>query len=232
MIDELRQLEAGYFDQPVMGQREDLKRINEIREQLGMPLVDNMLREPAKPKVKPKKDLSKAKELYEAYKIKAAELQKHQEYAERVIMATEGPGMTPVEPLATMGCNGGALLCDHCKKPIILEGGNFNNVPVDQAWARQSPVARINWVSWIKGGMVVELQSNNTVRIYHGYQSNDNDCCQVAYREDQRKRAEHKLDISNGLTDDLYELTKDYSLVNKIINLMFGYDPGFGVNQP
>lgn len=235
----LQELEAGYFDQPAVGQREDLKRINELRAEQGLPLVDAKLQVPGAPKKgvskKPLRDLSKARELYAAFKVKKEELVKHQEYAQKVITATEGGGMTPVEPLATMGCNGGPLLCDHCKKPILLEGGAFNRMPADEAWAKQSPVNRINWKAYISGGLVVELQTNYTVRIYHGYPNVAAHCCEIALREDTAKRDAHKLVIDKQMVDDLLEVIQEldkYKILNEVLNLMFSYDPGFGVNQP
>lgn len=239
MMETLRELEAGYFDQPRMGQMADLKRINEIRRELGMPEVDDKLREPqALKKVvakKPPRDLTKAREIYAAFKEKKEILKKHQEYADKVIKATEGAGMTPVEPLATMGCGGGALLCDHCLKPIILETPPFYGKYADEAWGLQPPHLRVGWKSYIKGGMVVELQSNYTVRIYHGYAGHPTHCCEIALREDQEKRSAFVSKLDKQLQDDLLEVIQEfdkYKILNELINLMFNYDPGFGVNQP
>lgn len=239
MMDTLKELEAGYFDQPRVGQMADLKRINEIRQQLGLPLVDDKLREPQASKKqvakKPPRDLTKAREIYAAFKEKKELLKKHQEYAERVIKATEGYGMTPVEPLATMGCGGGALLCDHCGKPIILETAPYYNVPVDVAWGRQPEHLKMGWKSYIKGGMVVELQSNYTVRIYHGYIGSPDHCCEIASREDKAKRDAFVFKIDKQLQDDFLEVIIEfnkYEVYNELVNLMFSYDPGFGVNKP
>src|SRR5204863_149597 len=123
-----------------------------------------------------------------AYLKKVEELKVYQAYADQVVRATGSPGQTPVRPLATMGTDGGPLLCDHCRKPIVLEGGTAHGQTADVAWAR-SP--RDNWKSWILGGMVVEIQTNGTLRIYHGYPGRNNrHCCNVARREDEAAREE------------------------------------------
>src|SRR5262249_37726021 len=153
-----------------VAQQADLREINRIRSQLGLPLVDAHLKkigaaaeeeakpepEEAKPKPAVTQDHTEAREIYQAYLKKREELEAHQSYAERVVEATEGHGQTPVRPLATMGTNGGPLLCDHCGKPLVLEGGPFHGVAADAAW-RQNPSD--DWTSWILGGMLVEIQT-------------------------------------------------------------------------
>jgi hypothetical protein len=138
-----------------------------------------------------------------------------------------------------MGTDGGPLLCDHCKKPIVLEGGKYHNVNADVAW-QQNPVA--NWTSWILGGMVVEIQSNGTLRIYHGYPGHGNGCCNVASREDKkardkfvsRKSPETQRILMAFLEDEFPKMTLNerLSLVNQIIDTMYSYDPGIGINRP
>ena len=81
------------------------------------------------------RDHSAARAIYQAYLQKVEELEVHRAYAERVAKATAGGGQTPVRPLATMGTGGGPLLCDYCRKPIVLEGGAFHGVTADVAWA-------------------------------------------------------------------------------------------------
>ena len=106
-----------------------------------------------------------AKAMYQDYLARAVVLERHRAYASEVAAATGGTGQTPVHPLATMGKGGGPLLCDICRKPMILEGGSFNGVYADEAW-RRSP--KQGWLSWIAGGMVVRIETNGTLRIYHG----------------------------------------------------------------
>src|SRR5262249_13991583 len=137
---------------------------------------------------------TEAREIYQAYLKKIEELEVHRTYARQVARATAGHGQTPVRPLATMGTNGGPLLCDHCGKPIVLEGGPYHGVPSDAAWKRNP---QENWVSWILGGMVVEIEINGTLRIYHGYPGRNNkQCCNVANRRDTKAR--EKFDSSKG----------------------------------
>jgi hypothetical protein len=251
LLRKLRVLEEDYAGQPVVVQRADLREINQIRSQLGMPLVDARLSEigaaveekpapgGAKPEPEQVQDHTQAREIYQAYLKKIEELEVHRAYAEHVAEATSGPGQTPVRPLATMGTNGGPLLCDHCGKPMVLEGGPFHGVAADAAW-KQNPSA--NWTSWILGGMVVEIQTNGTLRIYHGYPGrNKNDCCNVAGREDQkaretfdsRKGSETPNMILAFLEHEFPDRTTEehLDLLNKILDTM-DYDPGIGINRP
>src|SRR5262249_13686548 len=146
-----------------------LREINHIRSQLGMPPVDARLNEigaavedEPKPGPEEVQDHTEAREIYQAYLKKIDELELHRAYAEQVANATAGRGQTPVRPLATLGTNGGPLLCDHCGKPIVLEGGRFHGVAADAAWERNPSD---DWTSWILGGMVVEIRCNGTLRI-------------------------------------------------------------------
>ncbi len=138
-----------------------------------------------------------------------------------------------------MGTDGGPLLCDHCGKPIVLEGGRFHGMTADVAWA-QNPR---NWNSWILGGMVVEIQTNGTLRIYHGYPGVDKKyCCNVASRKDKEARdkfeARKKPDKNKILLAFLeYEFPdmpegERFKLLSKIVDTMYSYDPGIGVNRP
>lgn len=250
---ELELLVQDYFDSPAFAQRNSLQRINAIRANLGKNPVDSLLRETdaktGKPLPKPKKqpkpaNLEEMHTLYDNYLAKKRLYEVHQRYAEQVAKATHGSGMTPVKPLATMGCNGGALLCDHCGKPMILEGGNFNRVPVDVAWAKQSPTLRINWVSWISGGMVVEIAPNGTLRIYHGHLGNHaNECSakaakQMEQEEQKANASETKRRMCKSVTEYVAYVFPELSqnerttLVNDILNTMYNYDPGIGINRP
>jgi len=251
LLRKLRSLEGDYAGQPPVAQQADLREINQIRSQLGMPLVDARLHEivdaaaeegvaEAKPEPAEVPDHTEAREIYQAYLKKVEELEVHRAYADQVVEATAGGGQTPVRPLATMGTSGGPLLCDHCGKPIVLEGGGFHGITADVAW-RRSP--RENWRSWILGGMVVEIQTNGTLRIYHGYPGrNDKQCCNVARREDEQARAAHdsskrseKRDILLAfLQYEFPDMTRDehLGLHSKILNTMYSYDPGLGINRP
>ncbi len=249
LLRKLRVLEDEYRGQPLVAQQADLREINRIRARFGMPLVDARLNEigaaaveatEPEPEPEPVRDHTEAREVYQAYLKKAEELEVHRAYAERVVKATGGPGQTPVRPLATMGTAGGPLLCDRCKKPIVLEGGQFHGVAADVAWARNPSDS---WKSWISGGMVVEIQTNGTLRIYHGYPGRNNkDCCNVASREDQKAQAEFgpsKVPQKHGmmlafLEDEFPDMTQKArrDLLNEILNTMFSYDPGIGINRP
>ena len=152
--------------------------------------------------------------------------------------ATSGSGQTPVEPLATMGKNGGPLLCDVCRKPMILEGGGFQGVYADAAWQRNP---RSGWVSWISGGMVVRIETNGTLRIYHGYPGRSG-CVQSADKIDKTNRAEFrarsnsdasmaKLDLLSAyFKAELPENNND-AVLTDIYKVLFDYDPGLGINS-
>jgi hypothetical protein len=225
--------------------RNVLERINCLRSQYGHPTVDHQLR-PIKvdTKVKtekPKLDHSFAITVYEEYLRFTETLSVYQDYARLICKATDGVGMTPVMPLATMGKNGGALLCDHCRKPLILEGGAYNRVPVDTAWAR-NPERGPQWKSYISGGCVFHIESNGTVRVYHGHPNNPRECYEVHREKEAQREREFKIDVPKGLFAKLtaylteqnptwseYEVNKE---VNKVINTLYNYDPGLGINQP
>lgn len=251
LLRKLRSLEDDYFSQPVFVRKADLEEINQLRVQLGMPLVDFSLKvigsavetnvvETAAPILEAVPDHSRAREIYGAYLKKIEQLEACRAYAAKVATSTAGHGQTPVRPLATMGNNGGPLLCDHCGKPIVLEGGRFQGITADVAW-KQNPSD--GWTSWILGGMVVEIQTNGTLRIYHGYPGrNDQHCCNVASRQDEVVRAEFKSRkdpettklllafLEHEFPDKTGEERED--LLDNIRQTMFAYDPGLGVNRP
>jgi hypothetical protein len=250
LLRKLQLLEGDYAGQPPVAQQADLQEINQIRSQLGMPLVDARLNEigtavaddveETQPAPEEVQDHTEARAIYQAYLKKVEELEVHRAYADQVVRATAGRGQTPVRPLATLGTNGGPLLCDHCGKPIVLEGGRFHGVTADVAWGRGP---RDNWTSWILGGMVVEIQTNGTLRIYHGYPGRDpKHCCNVANREHKKARAAFGADVGLEkagmirafLEQELTGLTSEerVDLLNKILNTMYGYDPGLGINRP
>jgi hypothetical protein len=251
VLRKLQLLENDYAGQPLVVQQADLREINQIRSQLGMPLVDAYLNEigsvkkESKPKLKGEdhkevKDHTEAREIYQAYLKKMEELEVHRAYADQVVKATAGRGQTPVRPLATMGTNGGPLLCDRCGKPIVLEGGQYHGVAADAAW-KKNPTG--NWTSWILGGMVVEIQTNGTLRIYHGYPGRDNKhCCNVASREDNQARtkfesrmaAEKQELLLAFIEHEFPDMTEEkrFELLSKILDTMYSYDPGIGINRP
>jgi len=249
LLRKLQLMEEDYVGQPPVVQQKDLREINQIRTQLGLPLVDAGLKEigaaaaveeEAKPAPEEVQDYTEAREVYQAYLRKIKELEAHRAYAEQVVKATNGPGRTPVRPLATMGTNGGPLLCDHCGKPIVLEGGSFHGVAADVAWQKNP---RDNWTSWILGGMVVEIQTNDTLRIYHGYPGrNNNHCCNIASREHEKARAkfvsskddEKETMIFAFLEHEFPDMRSQerLDLLNHILNTLYDYDPGIGINRP
>ncbi len=192
---------------------------------------------PAKP-TKPTPDHSAARAIYHRYLARAAELAPHRAYARRIVTATAGGGMTPVMPFAVMGCGGGPLLCDHCRKPIPLEGGLYNNVPAPDAW-QLNPVRSAAWVSYIKGGVVVEIASNGTLRIYHGYQGRGS-CCDVAKRATDAADAAHTTRypdltaLTRFLRHEFPDRTdaEHCATINEILNTLYLFDPGLGVNRP
>jgi hypothetical protein len=179
-----------------------------------------------------------AKAMYQDYLARAAVLERRRRLAADVMTATSADGQTPVEPLATMGRNGGPLLCDVCGKPMILEGAGFQGVFADEAW-RRHPVK--GWVSWISGGMVVRIETNGTLRIYHGYPGRSG-CVVSADQADKQRRADFrarsssdasmaKLDlISAYLKAELPDKDND-AVLTDIYKVLFDYDPGLGINS-
>ena len=251
LLRQLRLLEDEYPGQPVVAQQADLREINRLRSQLRLPPVDARLVPvgtvapptavgEAPPEPPEARDHSRARAIYQAYLDKEAELELHRAYAERVAAATAGPGQTPVRPLATMGTDGGPLRCDHCGKPIVLEGGPFHGAAADVAWASRSGE---DWTSWILGGMVVEIQTNGTLRIYHGYPGrNPTHCCHKASQKDRQARDGFRSRVPPEvpglllafLEDEFPDRTREErrGLVHTIVEATYGYDPGFGVNRP
>jgi len=180
-----------------------------------------------------------ARAIYQAYLARLAVLERHRRYAAAVVDATSGVGQTPVEPLATMGENGGPLRCDVCGKPMILEGGGYQGVHADEAW-RRNPTK--GWTSWIARGMVVRVETNGTLRIYHGYPGRSG-CVQTADADAQAARAEFrarskatdvsaKLDLLSAYFKAELPANDSDAVLNEIFRVLFTYDPGLGVNQP
>jgi hypothetical protein len=180
-----------------------------------------------------------AKAMYQDYLARSAVLARHRRYATDVATATSGSGQTPVEPLATMGKNGGPLACDVCGKPMILEGGGYQGVYADAAW-RQNPAK--GWQSYISGGMVVRIETNGSLRVYHGYPGRSG-CVQKADKADDKRRAEFRARASTIDVPAQLELLSAYfkaempendsdAVLNEIYRVLFVYDPGLGVNAP
>ena len=179
-----------------------------------------------------------AKAMYQDYLARSAVLERHRRFADLVAKATSGAGQTPVEPLATMGKRGGPLLCDVCGKPMLLEGGTYHRVYADDAW-RRNP--KKGWLSWISGGMVVRIETNGTLRIYHGYPRRSG-CVQIADRTDERERAEFRAQASTMNVPAKLELLSAYfkaelpendsdAVLSEIHRVLFVYDPGLGINS-
>lgn len=236
-------LEAELPYQPVAAQDADRRRIQTLRAMLGRPEVAVATvpaRTPRPAKKEP--DHTAARELYRRYVARVEELRPHREYAERVARATSGSGRTPVRPMATMGTGGGPLLCDVCGKPMILEGGRWNRVPVDQAWAG-TPHPEPDWVSYISGGMVVDITYNGTLRIYHGHVSaGDHECSAKGKAAIEAADAAFKPEIPPGTLDGLEAMLradrpelserKRLRLISEVVSTLFHFDPGVGCNRP
>lgn len=184
-------------------------------------------------------DHAEAKAMYQAYLARAAVLERLRAYASEVLAATEGAGQTPVEPLATMGKQGGPLLCDVCGKPMILEGGGFQGVHADVAWKRNP---KPGWRSWISGGMVMRIESNGTLRVFHGYPGRSG-CVVQADRADEKARAAFRAQAPGMNVSAKLELLSAYfkaelpehdndDFLNQIYRVLFMFDPGLGVNAP
>ena len=178
-----------------------------------------------------------AKAMYQDYLARSAVLERRRRLATDVMQATSASGQTPVEPLATMGKSGGPLLCDVCSKPMILEGGGYQGVFADEAW-RRNPTK--GWVSWISGGMVVRIETNGTLRIYHGYPGRSG-CVQTADSADKKSRADFRARKSDTSMEKL-DLISAYfkaelpghdndTVLTDIYRVLFDYDPGLGINS-
>jgi hypothetical protein len=89
----------------------------------------------------------------------------------------------------------------------------------------------------------VEVQTNGTLRIYHGYPGrDDNHCCNAAAREDRKARekfgagqgAEKQGIILAFLEDEFPDMPEKerFRLLSRVLDTMYSYDPGIGVNRP
>ena len=100
-----------------------------------------------------------------------------------------------------------------------------------------------DWTSWILGGLVVEIHTNGTLRIYHGYPGrNDNQCCNTASREYEKARATFESGKGSAnikvllafIEQEFPDMTQEgrLDLLNNILDAMYAYDPGIGINRP
>jgi hypothetical protein len=237
----IAELELDLPNTPAMFQADMRKEIIRLREQLGLKVTRTTDVGKAEPKPP---NHTQAREWVQAYLTRKAELDLHRAYAQAVAKATDGPSTTPVKPLATMGCNGGPLLCDHCGKPIVLEGGRYQGVPADKAW-EMGPPAHIhpdNWKSYIFGGVVIEIVENGTLRVYHGHIGySDTECsAKGKAKRDADERAhtptpltEITKKLAAYLRDEFEDLVESdlWRMVNDVISVLFRYDPGIGINR-
>jgi hypothetical protein len=181
---------------------------------------------------------AEARAMYQHYLARGAVLERLRRLADDVTLATSGSGQTPVEPLATMGKNGGPLRCDVCGKPMVLEGGAYNGMFADEAW-RRNPMK--GWESWMAGGLVVRIESNGTLRIYHGYPGRSG-CVQIADQADKKARAEFRAQSKSDASMAKLDLLSAYfkaelpendndAVLTDIYRVLFDYDPGLGINS-
>lgn len=181
-----------------------------------------------------------ARSVYRAYLARVRDREALRAHADAVSRATSGAGMTPVMPLATMGPGGGPLRCDHCGKPMVLEGGKFHGRYADEAWAASPDPA---WRSYIYGGMVIDIQTNGSLRVYHGYPDRPGHCCTLGDRAARAaqdawtappERAAHRPLLKAFLEHEFPDQTpaERARLLSDIIVTMYSYDPGPGRNRP
>lgn len=255
-MEQLRWLEADYFNTPVFMRRNDLKSINALRQKLKLPEVDSNLHpilsvEPPLPAQQiapaPKKDPHvEARGIYQAYLDKLEMMRPHQEYCDRMIEATGMVGgKTPVMPLAIMGTDGGPLLCDTCKKQIPLEGGslgaNWQGIGAGTAWAtaEENEMQPDNtWCSFISGGVTFVEEYNRTFRVYHGYEGgclakDPKNKQEAAFVRKEvpyvtRQKLSDFLAAEHGIQNE----AERKNMINTIFNELYKYDPGIGVNHP
>lgn len=181
-----------------------------------------------------------ARAMYQDYLVRR--VHDHQrEHANKIVKMIAGSSKTPVEPLATMGKDGGPLVCDVCGDPMILEGGGYQGVHADKAWATNP---QEGWLSYISGGMTVLVETNGTLRVYHGYAGRSG-CATDVDKNDQAARdawraakdadgltASDKLDLLSAyFRAELPECDSD-DFLNQVYRVLFMYDPGPGVNTP
>jgi enamine deaminase RidA (YjgF/YER057c/UK114 family) len=141
--------------------------------------------------------------------------------------------------LALAGCT----VKDVVKSTVWLHDARdfwtFNRVYADEAW-RRNP--KPGWRSWISGGMVVRIETNGTLRIFHGYPGRSG-CVQTADRNEEKLRADFRAKSKTMDTPAKLELLSAYfkaelpdknndNFLTEIYKVLFVYDPGLGVNEP
>lgn len=231
-------LEAELPDTPAAGRRSLQAQIDALRARLGRP-AEVSLSTPKRDTKASAPDHAAARALYAEYLTKKVELLRARDYADRVARATAGSGMTPVYPLACMGPGGGPLRCDVCGRPMILEGGSYNGVYADAAWARNERADPL-WRSWISGGMVVRIAANGTLRVYHGYPGHADHCCDVGMRAElepappgpAERAAFTKLLAFLEHTSPSATDRERQREANEVLNTLADWAAGFGVNTP
>jgi hypothetical protein len=118
-----------------------------------------------------------------------------------------------------------------------LEGGEYNDVDADVAW-RRNP--QKGWVSYIAGGLVVRIESNGTLRIYHGYIDRSG-CVRKADKADSKSRDEFRERSDEGDIETKLALLRAFfeaelpdknnnAVMSDIYRVLFVYDPGLGIN--
>jgi hypothetical protein len=122
-------------------------------------------------------------------------------------------GKTPVKPLAT-------LVCDHCRKPFILEGGALHGKPASEG------VGKVD-VSFVLGHCTFVQETNGTLRAYHGWLHSG---CGLAGEEAiSAARRAHKADPPRGWKQEALAAGLNHM---DVYDLLFAFDPGLGVNRP
>jgi hypothetical protein len=252
----LKILEEDYFDQPGFLRRKDLVKINSLRDSLGLPQVNAGL-SPLE-EISPVGDIYEipatrvgeapviidpfieVRELYLQFLEKEEMMQRHKDYCRVMTRATASTrnGLTPIEPLATGGTNGGPILCDMCAKPFPLEGNKFNGITADAAWDLPHPEP---FYSYIMGHLTLLTETNGTFRAYHGYENSG--CGGRATLADRVARKEFQ---SSGLSSNERKTLKRFlleeigilngdqrnSTIGDLQRSLFFYDPGVGINGP
>lgn len=243
--EQLKWLEGDYFDQSTYFRKKDLIKINKLREQLGLPTVGPDLKpiialqssEVEQPKAqktpKIKKDKHpEAKAVYQKYLEIEDYLEPYRTYNKLMINATRPQhGKTPIEPLATMGTDGGEILCDYCQKPILIEGGQYHGMGAGDAWKASNETLKY---SYILGGVIFLTEQNGTFRAYHDYSP---PCYKAAIKKTDEEKAFFKPEKPHLIAKKMREFLADNifldpSSTHTIINTVYGYDPGVGINHP
>lgn len=150
----------------------------------------------------------------EAYYEKLEALKAAQEYATSMhTRLVPKNGKTPVAPLAE-------LICDHCGKPFVIEGGPFN---------RQAASAGVEAGGYVfvLGHATFLTEVNGTFRAYHGWIGSG--CGGATQAADKAARAAFVTSVPKGLTTALRKAGLPDQAVYRAL---YAYDPGLGRNGP